>query len=95
MRYSVVVAARSPVTGRPERLLVPAPRQVATLREARSWLDRMALTWLAALHPAEFSFIGLVVDDEGAPACSVEYPLDGSEPVDLDRDELRELRRTA
>jgi hypothetical protein len=95
MRYSVTVLARSLVADRGGRLLVPEPRHVATLREARAWLDRMSLTWIDALLPSESSVVGLIVDDDGRPACSVEYPRDGSAPIDLDRDELREMRRTA
>lgn len=95
MRYSVTVLARSLVADRGGRLLVPEPRPVSTLRAARSWLDLNQLTWIGALLPTEASFVGLIVDDDGRPAASIEYPRDGSEPIDLDRDELREMRRTA
>jgi len=92
--YTVTVAARSLVPAREERLLMPAPRPVATLREARAFLQRMRPTWLGSecLLPTESGFVGYVVDDEGVAALSIEFGRDGEEPIEHGREELEAMR---
>ncbi len=93
MSYSVTVTAKSLLPARAARLLVPDPREVSTIREARAWLSRMAGTWCAALLPTEAGFIGLVVDEDGKPARTIEYGVDPDvEPVEHDRDALAAMR---
>jgi hypothetical protein len=94
VRYSVSVSTHI-AFGSPNapRLLVPEPRRVATLRDARAWLSRTAATWIAALHPHEDGFTGSVLDEDGSPALAVEYGTDpDADPIEHDRDELREMQ---
>jgi len=94
-RYSVTVAGRATEPGRCGRLLVPEPRAVASLREARRWMSRMAATWCAALLPSEEGFSGFVLDDDGTEALALEYGRDPDAlPVEHDRDDLEELKKT-
>lgn len=89
MRYAVTIATSA------GRLLVPTPRPAATLRDARAWLSRMAATWCDALQPVESGFTGLVLDDDGSAALTVDYGRDPDiPPVESDRDELHEMKKT-
>jgi hypothetical protein len=93
VRYAVTVHAHSMVAERAPRLLVPAPRRVATLKDARAWLYMMRGTWLDALLPTEDGFSGSVLDEDGSEALTVEYGRDpDAEPIEHDRASLREMK---
>jgi hypothetical protein len=94
VRYSVSVATHTAFGSlTAPRLLVPEPRRVATLRDARAWLSRMAATWIGALLPHEDGFTGSVLDEDGSAALAVEYGTDpDAEPLEHDRAALREMK---
>lgn len=94
MRYSITTVARSLIPSIGGRPLVREPYRVATLTAARAWVSMMAPTWRnpETLLASEAGFTAFVLDADGAPALTLEYPRDpDAEPIEFDRGELREM----
>ena len=93
MKYFVTVALPGAPPDLLGRLLVPAPRELPTLRDADAWSRRNADSWRDSLLPNETYFTAWILDEEGVPARTLEFPSGlGAEPTTLDRKTLRRLR---